>query len=198
MFDTTATITIGLRTSQGKADITVRWPTDEEWSAQRKRRTIFQRQWGRGTSEPEIDTAEGDAKLYDAIKFNGAPPLTPAEASSIINVIQRAEVMGVDLRADDAEVELDTMAGGVKHVLRIPTMDQIRALQKTSRLLNLQYNRQQIITSLEAAVSLWDKCQASVEGYAGAVPNIHKDAAIRAVIQAIEQEATPKNDEASF
>jgi len=198
MFDTTATITIGLRTAQGKADITVRWPTDEEWSAQRKRRKIFQRQLGRGVSEAEIDTAEGDAKLYDAIKLNGAPPLDSAEATRIIDAIQRAEVMGVELRAADAEVEMDTMAGAVKHILTIPTMAQVRALQKTSHLINLQYNRQQIIASLESAAALWDKCGGKVEGYAGAVPNIHKDAAIRAVIVAIEQEATPKNDEANF
>jgi len=198
MFDTTATITIGLRTSQGKADITVRWPTDEEWSAQRKRRKIFQRQLGRGAYEPEIDTAEGDAKLYEVIKLNGAPALDSAEATRIIDAIQRCEVMGVELRADDAEVDIDTMAGGVKHFLNIPTMAQVRALQKTSRLITLQYNRQQIITNLEAAASLWDKCGGKVEGYAGAVPNIHKDAAIRAVISAIEQEATPKSDEANF
>jgi len=198
MFDTEATITIGLRTAQGKADITVRWPSDEEWSAQRKRRKIFQRQLGRGAYEPEIDTAEADAKLYEAIKLNGAPPLTSAEATRIVDAIQRAEVMGVELRAEDAEVELDTMAGKTTHVLRIPTMDQVRLLQKTSRLINLQYNKQQIITNLDAAASLWDKCHASVDGYAGAVPNIHKDAAIRAVISAIEQEATPKNDEANF
>jgi hypothetical protein len=153
---------------------------------------------GRGAYEPEIDTAEGDAKLYEVIKLNGAPALDSAEATRIIDAIQRCEVMGVELRADDAEVDIDTMAGGVKHFLNIPTMAQVRALQKTSRLITLQYNRQQIITNLEAAASLWDKCGGKVEGYAGAVPNIHKDAAIRAVISAIEQEATPKSDEANF
>jgi hypothetical protein len=198
MFDANTTITIGLRTAAGKADITVRWPTDEEWGAHRRRRKILQRQLGRGATETEIDSSEADAKLYESIKLNGAPPLSVAEAGRIVDTIATTDVLGVDLHAEDAEVQLNTLMGEVKHTVRIPMMDEVKALQRSTRLISLQYNRSEIRTNLESAAALWDKCGGRAEGYAGAVPNIHKDVAIRAVIAAIEQEALPKYDEANF
>src|SRR6516225_8862331 len=108
MFDSNATITIGLRTASGKTDIAVRWPTDEEWGAHRRRRKILQRQLGRGMTETEIDTAEADSKLYEAVKLNGAPPLSVAEASRIVDAISTCDVLGVELGARDAEVQLNT------------------------------------------------------------------------------------------
>ena len=198
MFDAATTITIGLRTIHGKADITVRWPTDEEWGAHRKRRRIVQRQLGRGMTETEIDATEADVKLYEAIKMNGAAPLSVAEASRVVDTLSTCDVLGVDLQADDAEVQLTTLMGAVKHIVRIPTMDEVRALQRSTRLISMQYNRSEIRTNLEASAALWDKCGGRAEGYAGPVPNIHKDTAIRAVIAAVEQEAMPKYDESNF
>jgi hypothetical protein len=198
MFDTNTTITIGLRTTHGKADITVRWPTDEEWAAHRKRRRIMQKTLGRGATETEIDTTEADAKLYDAIKQNGAPPLSVGEANRVIDTISTCDVLGVDLHAEDAEVELNTVMCSVKHTVRIPNMDEVRTLQRSTRLITLPYNRAEIRTNLESSAGLWDKCGGRAEGYAGAVPNLHKDVAIRAVISAIEQEAMPSNAEGNF
>jgi hypothetical protein len=191
-------ITIDLRTSSGKAEITVRWPSDAEWGAHRKRRRILQRQLGRGATETEIDTGEADAKLYEAIKMNGAPPLSVAEASRIVDAISACDVLGVDLHAEDADVQLLILTGEVKHTVKIPTMDQVRTLQRSTRLITLPYNRQEIRTNLESSASLWDQCAGRAEGYSGAVPALHKDVAIRAVIAAIEQETTPKYDESSF
>ncbi|HEY1965354.1 MAG TPA: hypothetical protein VGG59_10510, partial [Acidobacteriaceae bacterium] len=74
----------------------------------------------------------------------------------------------------------------------------VRTLQKSTRLISLPYNRQEIRTNLDAAASLWDKCGGKGEAYEGPVPAVHKDAAIRAVISAIEQEAMPKYDESNF
>ena len=192
MFDTTTTIVIGLRTSVGKTDVSVRWPTDEEWAAHRKRRKILLRQLGRGTTETGIDSGDADAKLYESIKLNGAPALSVAEASRIVETIATCDVLGVDLHAEDAEVALQTMMGEVKHTVRIPTMDQVRTLQRSTRLITLPYNRQEIRTNIESSAALWDQCAGRAEGYAGAVPNVHKDTAIRAGISAIEQEALPK------
>jgi hypothetical protein len=198
MFDTATTITIGLRTTHGKTDITVRWPTDEEWAAHRKRRRIIQRTLGRGAAETDVDTTEADAKLYEAIKQNGAPALSIGEANRIIDSISTCDVLGVDLHAEDAEVQLNTVMGEVTHTVRIPNMDEVRTLQRSTRLITLPYNRSEIRTNLESSAGLWDKCGGRAEGYAGAVPNLHKDVAIRAVISAIEQEAMPKYDEGNF
>lgn len=198
MFDANTTITIGLRTTHGKTDITVRWPTDEEWAAHRKRRRIIQRTLGRGATETEVDTTDADAKLYEAIKQNGAPALSIGEANRIIDSISTCDVLGVDLHAEDAEVKLNTVMGEVAHTVRIPTMDEVRALQRSTRLITMPYNRSEIRTNLDSSAGLWDKCSGRAEGYAGAVPNLHKDVAIRAVIAAIEQEAMPQNDEGNF
>jgi hypothetical protein len=198
MFDSTATITFPLRTSAGKIDVTVRWPTDEEWGAHRKRRRILQRQLGRGATETEIDSGEADLKLFDAIKQNGAPPLSIGEANRVIDTIASCTVLDVQLGAEDAEVQLSTFQGEVKHTVRIPTMDEVRLLQRSTRLISLPYNQQEIRTNLQASAALWDKCGGAAEGYTGPTPSIHKDVAIRAVISAIEQEAFPQYDESNF
>jgi hypothetical protein len=198
MFDANTTITIGLRTTSGKADITVRWPTDEEWSAHRKRRKLIQRQLGRGQTETELESGDADARLYEAIKLNGAPPLSTGEASRIVESISQCDVTDVRLNADDADVEILTVMGTVKHSVRIPSMDQIKTLQRSTKFLTLPYNRQEIRSNLESSAGLWDQCGGSGEGYAGAVPNLHKDVAIRAVISAIDLEAAPKYDESNF
>lgn len=199
MFDTASTITIGLRVAgAGKTDITVRFPSDEEWAAHRHRSRMMMRQLGRGASEMENDTTVADGKLYEAIKLNGAPPLSPGEATSVVRAIAKCEVTRVDLGTDEAEAELQILTGRVKHTVRIPTMDEVRRLHRSTRYITLPYNCQEVKTNLDAAAALWDSCGGKAEGYAGPVPNLHKDAVIRQVIQEIEQEATANYDEGNF
>src|SRR5262249_38824968 len=140
MFDTNATFTLGgLRVAGiGKVDITVRWPTDEEWGAHRKRSKVIMRQTGRA-SQIEADTLAADAKLYDTIKVNGAPQLSPDEASTVISHIARCEPTGASLGSDEAEVTMD-VAGAkpegenlVTHRMRIPTMEEVHKLQRTTK-----------------------------------------------------------------
>ena len=52
------------------------------------------------------DTSAADAKLYEAIKLNGAPPLSTGEASAVIKAIGKCEVTNVDLGADEVAPEL--------------------------------------------------------------------------------------------
>jgi hypothetical protein len=198
MFDANTTITIGLRTSEGKRDVTVRWPTDEEWGAHRRRRKLMQRQLGRGVTESEIESGDADAKLYEAIKLNGAPPLSVEESGKIVDTIALCEVLDVRLGTDDAEVDMQTVMGPVTHTLRIPTTAAVKRMQRTVKYLNLPYNRTEIRANLEAPAALWDQCAGRAEGYAGAVPNLHKDVAVRELVKAIELEAAPKNDEGNF
>ncbi|HEX3340611.1 MAG TPA: hypothetical protein VHT68_15740 [Pseudolabrys sp.] len=199
MFEPDFTVTIGgFRTKEGKRDIVVRWPSDQEWSAHHKRTKLFQRNFGRGVGQSDLETGDADAKLYESIKMDGAPALTVGEASFLIKQINRCTVMNVELRDDDAEVQLETLAGEAKHTVRIPNMDEIRALQKTNKLMSLPNNVQEIRTSMESSAALWDKCGGRVEGREGPVPIIYKDVAIRAVIQAIENEASANYGEGNF
>ena len=198
MFDTNTTFTIGLRTAAGKADVTVRWPTDAEWDAHRRRTRLVQTQLGRGATATEIESGEADAKLYEVIKLNGAPPLTVAEAGKVVDTIALRDVIDVRLGDADAEVEIRTPLGQVKHLVGIPTMDQVKAMQKTAKHITFPYSWVEIRSNLDSAAALWDQCGGRAEGYAGAVPNLHKDVAIRAVINAVDLETAPKNDEANF
>lgn len=200
MFDANTTITMGgLRVAGvGKVDVTVRWPTDAEWSQHRNGSKALMHQLGRGASELDTDTGEADAKLYEAIKLNGAPPLSVGEASYIIGVIGKCEVTGVELGADEAEVHLQIFSGRVKHTVRIPTLDEVRKLQRKVRYLTLPYGRQQVKTSLEAGAALWDACNGKAEGYAAEVPSLHKDVAIRQVVAEVEREMAPSHDEDNF
>jgi hypothetical protein len=199
MFDTTSTITIGLRVAgAGKTDITVRWPNDEEWATHRRRSKFVLRGLGRGASEMDTDSGAADLKLYESIKLDGAPPLSMGEAETIIKAIGKCDVMRVDLGADEAEAEVQILTGLVRHRVRVPTMDEVRKYQKTTHYIHLPYNCQEVRSSLDAAAALWDACGGKSDGYAGAVPNIHKDAVIRKVIDEIEQEAMPAYDEGNF
>jgi len=199
MFDTNMTITQPVRTAAaGKQDITVRWPTDDEWVSHRKRRKVLQRSMGRGQTVIEVDSADASARLYEVIKQNGAPPLTVGEAMHVIDNISVCDATGVELGADQAEVQLVIVTGAVKHTVKIPTLDQVRELQRSTQFITLPYGAQEIRPSLGAAARLWDACGGQAEGYTGPVPNVHKDAAIRAVIQALEQEASAKTGEESF
>jgi hypothetical protein len=199
MFDQTSTITFGgFRAAAGKADITVRWPTDAEWNAHRKKRKLIQKNLGRGAVERRFVNGDADSVLYEAIKLNGAPPLSEAESAWIINQLATCDVLGVELGADEATVELQVLTGTVKHTVRIPNMDEVKTLQASTKFVMLPYNVQEIRSNLESSAALWDKCNGHAEGYGNGVPALHKDAAIRAVIEAIEQEAVPKYDESNF
>jgi hypothetical protein len=180
----------------GQSPVVVRWPTDEEWIPNRRARKIIMQSLGRGTSEQlPVDTGAADLKLYESIKLNGAPPLTPGEATRVIDAIAVCDVIGNELGAAEAEVELQIVTGEARHKLKVPTIDMVKDVQKTNRTLNLQYGRFEIRANIENYARLWDKCLIEVEGYEGPVPIIHKDIVIRAVINAIELEVAPKRDE---
>lgn len=199
MFEANFTVTFpGLRTAQGLADVVMRWPTDAEWIARHKGTHLQQRNMGRGVGLNDLNTVQADAKLYEAIKMNGAPPLTPGEASYLIGHLAKCIVTNVELGATDAEVEMSVAGAEAKHTLRVPFMDEIQAFQRTTKHMSLPNNVMEARASLEAGAALWDKCGGRVSGYEGPTPIIHKDAAIRAVIQAVENEASPTYGEGNF
>jgi|AmaraimetP72IA01_FD_contig_31_5763250_length_2370_multi_22_in_0_out_0_2 molybdopterin-binding protein len=196
MFDTHADYGFNpFRTSKGIVTVKMHWPTDEQWVAQYKRRKVFQKQLGRGAQEIEVDTSDADLALYEEIRFEESPDLTSAEATNAIDLLRKCTVTDVRLGDVEAEVDLVIPTGAVTHTLRIPSAAEVRDLNKTTRLIQLQYGRQEIRANLDAAARLWDGCNGKGgTGYANGVPNIHKDAAVRAVIDAIDRELTSKYD----
>lgn len=199
MFNTETTINVSVRHDGRKTQVSVRWPTDDEWITYRRKKPLNVRFLGRGQTEQAPEAIEPDHQLYQTIQQNGAPALTPAEAKAVIDGISRCDVLNVDLGTDDATVEMDTIHGQVKHILKVPTMDQIREFQLTSHVTSQPSNRSmQIRNSVESAGRLWDKCAPKTEGYESAVPLLHKDIAIRNLIQAVEQEMVQGSEEQGF
>jgi hypothetical protein len=199
MFDSTAEIGIAWRFGTEKSNIVIRWPTDAEWAERFRRRKILIKRLGRGVNESSIESGEADLKLYDQIKLNGAPPLTVQEASFLIDRLTTCEVLGVEVEGEEATVTMNVLAGRVCHRMKLPTVDQVMTLRRQAvRMFDLPYNVQEIRIILEPGARLWDACSGQGWDYTGGIPALHKDTAIRAVIDFMDREIAGSNDEANF
>lgn len=198
MFDSTAEIVVPARTGQGKQEIVMRWPTDEEWCERARRRKILISRLGRGVSETTIEPGDSDLRIFDKVKLNGAPPLTQGEATRVIETLAQCEATDCRLEGDEAVVELQVMGGSVKHRLRQPSADQVLALRRSVRVFDLPYNKQELRIPLDVGARLWDECGGRSEDYSGPVPALHKDRAVREVIDCIDREMSAANDEGHF
>jgi hypothetical protein len=199
MFDASAEFAITARTGKTKVEIGMRWPSDEEWAERHRTRKVSIRSMGRGVSETIIDSGAADFKLYQTARLNGAPELTPAEASMVIKVLERAEVTEVVIDGEEATVTMQVPGGAVTHRLQLPTADQVIKMQRAaSRLFSAPHNTSQMRMYLDPTAKLWDECKGRSEDYTGAVPALHKDVAIRAVVEEINNEMSASDDERFF
>ncbi len=200
MFDAKQPITIHLRTPDGVKPVRVRFPTDEEWIERQKKRKVIVKQLGRGVSETTIpDLAEADAALLARIRVQeeNAPEVDAFEASRIIEQLSQADVDDGVQVGDGFRVTLRVLGGTVSLVLRMPSAKDVFEYRRGfARVLDLPYNRQELIINLAPAAALFNKLLESSEGYAGDVPIIHQAVAVKAAIDALDgafQEASDPN-----
>ena len=190
MFDAKQTITMNLRTPAGLKAVRVRFPTDEEWIDRQKKRKVIVKQLGRGVSETTIpDSAEADAALLAKIRVTeeNAPEVDAFEASRIIEQLSQAEVDDVIQEGDAFRVTMRVLGGTVTHLLKMPSAkEDFEYRRGFARVLDLPYNRQELIINLTPAAALFKKLIDSSEGYAGDVPIIHQAVAVKATIDAID------------
>jgi hypothetical protein len=190
MFDAKLPITIHLRTPEGVKPVRVRFPTDEEWIDRQKKRKVIVKQLGRGVSETTIpDSAEADAALLAQIRVpeENAPEVDAFEASRIIEQLSQAEVDDVVQIGDSFRVTLRVLGGTVSHLLRMPSAKDVFEYRRGfARVLDLPYNRQELIINLAPAAALFKKLLESSEGYSGEVPIIHQAVAVKAAIDALD------------
>jgi hypothetical protein len=190
MFDAKQPITIHLRTPEGVKPIRVRFPTDEEWIDRQKKRKVIVKQLGRGVSETTIpDSAEADAALLAQIRVpeENAPEVDAFEASRIIEQLSQAEVDDLQQVGDAFRVTLRVLGGTVAHILKMPSAKDVFEYRRGfARVLDLPYNRQELIINLAPAAALFKKLLESSEGYSGEVPIIHQAVAIKAAIDALD------------
>jgi hypothetical protein len=190
MFDASKPITIKLNTPEGVKPVRVRFPTDDEWIERQKKRKVIVKQLGRGVSETTIpDSAETDAALLAKIRMaeEDAPEVDAFEASRIIEQLSQADVDDVVQVGDGFRVTMRVLGGTVTHLLKMPSAKDVFEYRRGfARVLDLPYNRQELIINLAPAAALYKKLVESTEGYAGEVPIIHQAVAVKAAIDALD------------
>jgi hypothetical protein len=190
MFDAKQPITLHLRTPDGVKAVRVRFPSDDEWIERQKKRKVIVKQLGRGVSETTIpDSAEADAALLAKIRLpeENAPEVDAFEASRIIEQLSQADVDDVVQVGDGFRVTMRVLGSTVSLVLRMPSAKDVFEYRRGfARVLDLPYNRQELIINLAPAAALFNKLLESSEGYSGDVPVIHQAVAVKAAIDALD------------
>lgn len=201
MFDTHAEIPIEPRLADGsKTKFVLRWPSDQEWCERARLRKILVKRTGRGSSTNEVvpDPAN-EVKLIEAITTEGGAKLSHGEATYMLNLLAKCDILNCELGADDATVTMRVWGGEVVHTLNQPTAEQQIEFQRgASKSRELPFNVGDIRVMLEAAGKLWDACHGKSADYANGIPILHKDGAIRAVIAEIDRQLQPGDDEDDF
>ena len=187
MFDVAKPITVNLRTPEGVKTIRVRFPSDEDWIERKRRRKVIIKQLGRGVSETIISGGEdADAALLAKIR-EGDGEVDPFEANRIVEQLSQAEVDDVVQTGDSFRVTLRVLGGVVTHLLEMPSAKDVFEYRRGfARVLDLPYNRQELVINLAPAATLFRKLIQSSEGYAGDVPIIHQAVAVKAAIDALD------------
>lgn len=190
VFDASRPVTVNLRTPDGMKTIRVRFPTDEEWIDRQRKRKVIVKQLGRGVSETTIpDSQDIDGALLAKIRVgeDEGPVVDPFEASRVIEQLSQAEVDDVASIGDGFRVTLRVLGGTVTHELRMPSAKDVFEYRRGfARVLDLPYNRQELVINLAPAATLFKKLIQSSEGYAGDVPIIHQAVAVKAAIDALD------------
>jgi hypothetical protein len=190
VFDASRPVTVNLRTPDGVKTIRVRFPTDEEWIDRQRKRKVIVKQLGRGVSETTIpDSQDIDGPLLAKIRVgeDEGPVVDPFEASRVVEQLSQAEVDDVASIGDGFRVTLRVLGGTVTHELRMPSAKDVFEYRRGfARVLDLPYNRQELVINLAPAATLFKKLIQSSEGYAGDVPITHQAVAVKAAIDALD------------
>lgn len=190
VFDAARPIALQLRTPAGLKTVRVRFPNDEEWIERQRKRKVIVKQLGRGVSETTIPNSEdADAALLTKIRVpeENAPEVDAFEASRVIEQLSQAEVDDVVQVGDAFRVTLRVLGGKVTHLLKMPSAKDVFEYRRGfARVLDLPYNRQELIINLAPAGALFKRLAQTAEGYADEVPVIHQAVAVKAAIDALD------------
>jgi hypothetical protein len=198
MFDRNAPVELTIRKDGKRRLLTFRFPNDEEWGDWYRARKTYMHNLGQGESTVDVESKEADKALY--AKLTTPEQNDGFDASTIgfiIDQLARTDVTNAVMDGDQAIVTMK-VAGNyeVEHVLRIPDTSDVWVFNRSANVSMLPFGRQRIRNALEPGVKLYDTCLVSPTGYApsSGVPALHKDAAIRAVLQLIGNEADSGNE----
>lgn len=187
MFDSARPITLRLQTPDGPKAVSVRFPSDEEWTGRQRARKIVTRSLGRGMSKSDVPGHEEiDEAFVRKVKTDG-PEIDCYEAMTIVGVLSRCDVTDVEREDGGYRVRMTVPGGETSVLLRMPTAREIYAFRREYvSAVELPHGKSSTSVNLEAAARLFDALAGESTGYAGPVPIIHKEAALVAMIEEFE------------
>jgi hypothetical protein len=190
MFDASKQFVVKILSGEEK-QCTVRYPSDAEWCERAAKQRLVRRLLGRSKSQYEaLDSEAVDGELFARIRLDeDGAPFDEAEAAKVIARLERVSVICVERAGNKYRIELVVPGGRTAHLLRIPSQRDVLEYSRASIHVTDGRRQQEIRVSLEPAGRLYDKLAESTEGYAGAVPVIHKSAAISELLAEIDSEA---------
>jgi hypothetical protein len=203
LFDTQAPISINLISPDGPKKVSVRYPTDDEFSDWRRKKKMQQKDLGRRSFQITPLTPEDcDLALANAIRLDkeNGPPIDKAEAYFIVNRLLETEVREQPEReGSQFTIKMVVMRRlPVTHTLRVPSVQEMMDYERGRSSVTFgQYGQQDIRINYRAAGKLYDSLKQATSGYTNGVPIPHKAEAINVLLQEIraEQEDTPLEDD---
>lgn len=177
--------------SGGEKRCEVRFPSDDEWCRWARAQRTVRHFLGRGKSQSEdVDLSKVNAELFAKIRTdNDGPEFDEAEAGMVIGRIERCTVANVEREGINYRIEIKVPGARVVHVLRMPTAKEMLDHERASTSVVAARRSIETRAFLEPSGVLYDKLHISHDGYAGAVPIVHKSAAVSEVIAQLGIEA---------
>ena len=190
MLDLSKPITVPILSGTEKR-CRVTFPTDAQWCERARKQRVIRHFLGRGKSQTD-DDSETDRLNFELLskirQDQDGPVLTPAEATLVLSILERARVATVDREGNGYRIVLKTALGEVTHVVGIPTAEQMLVHERQSTKTTEGRRNQEIRGFLEPSGELYDKIAVSQEGYAGAVPIVHKVSVVAELLAQINVE----------
>jgi len=183
-------ITVNILNEHGTREISVSWPTDEQWIKRQRARRILIKQLGRGASETDV-VGGADIDLNLIQEISGEDGFSSDDAGMVLNQLSSAAVENVTRDGAMFLVRLRTCKGAMEFKLKTPSAKQIMDYRRAFvRLIDLPYGQQEIRTNLQAAAELFDAlCEAKQ------TPIIWKTPVIAAIATELDRMLEPSRED---
>lgn len=186
VFSTAAQFELKLRA--GAQTYTTAFPSDDEWIARNRAVKTFIQRMGSGTQTKTEGYEAADGILFRLI-CPDAPAIDDYDANVLIGKLTKAEAGAAVPVPEGYQIPV-TVVGGIKtlHTLRVPSEREMRLYRRGAFVfVDLRHGRQELKTNPAAIGEFYDKLIVKSEGYEGAVPLVHKAAAIIELTQTVDE-----------
>src|SRR5580692_2361695 len=179
LFDASKPIVVPIL-SGGEKRCEVRFPTDEEWCYWARAQRNIRHFLGRGQSQSvDVELPHINAELFKKTRLDtDGPEFDDAEAGMVIGRVERCQVADIQREGVNYRIEMKVPGAKVTHVLRMPTAKEMQDHERASTSVVAARRSIETRAFLEPSGAIYDKLHISHDGYTGAVPIVHKSAAV--------------------